>query len=88
MPSNPEVRKVRPPHHYYGSVHVDYSDLYLTCPDMTSKRLWLQIARHEIQREAAEEKTAGLTEGRGAGKPANPIMLLCSVLHFYFRAFK
>ncbi len=30
------------------------------------KRLWLQIARHEIQREAAEEKTLGHTEGRGA----------------------
>ncbi len=30
------------------------------------KRLWLQIARHEIQREAVEEKTLGHTEGRGA----------------------
>ncbi len=88
MPSNPEVRKVHPPHRYYESVHVGYSDVYLTYPDMTPKRLWLQIARHEIQREAAEEKTEGLTERRGAGRPANPIMLLYSVLHFYFRAFK
>ncbi len=47
---------------------------------MTSKRLWLQIARHEIQREATEENAVvGLTEERGAGgKPA--IMILCSVL--------
>ncbi len=33
------------------------------------KRLWLQIARHEIQREAAEEKTDdNFSEGRGAAE--------------------
>eukprot|EP01084_Bolivina_argentea_P159467 277728_1 len=36
------------------------------------KRLWLQIARHEIQREAAEEKTEGLTERRGAERTTTP----------------